>query len=225
MFGLEFGHAEPISPRVALHALILALILTQFLGAVYIWTFRGMSYTRSFVHAIVIGGVITAMLMLAIGDSIAAGLGLAGSLAIIRFRTSVRDPRDMVFIFAAMGAGIACGLHAYATAIAGTAVFAAAIAMLTWLEYGQTRQFDGLLRFYSGVDANNEQAMLDVLRAQTTRFALISMRQVKQGEAMEHAYQVRLGRRHDRTALVHALEAVPGLDDVSVHYQDETVEL
>jgi hypothetical protein len=90
--------------------------LTQMLGAVYVWTFRGMSYSQGLVHAIVLGSIIACMLMLAIGNSIAAGLGIAGGLAIVRFRTALRDPRDMMFVFAGLGTGIASGLGAHAAA-------------------------------------------------------------------------------------------------------------
>ena len=106
-----------------------------------------MSYTRSYLHAIVLGGVIACMLMLAINNNIAAGLGIMGSLAIVRFRTSMRDPRDMIFVFASMAAGIACGLGAHFVAILGTAVFCVTNAVVTMLNIGSQRQFDGLLRF------------------------------------------------------------------------------
>ena len=110
----------------ALTTVGIAFALAQIVSGVYIWTFRGLSYSRSFVQGIPLGAVITSMLMLAIGDSIAAGIGLAGGLSIVRFRTTMRDPRDMMFIFAGLGVGIACGLGAFPAAIVGTLSFAAA---------------------------------------------------------------------------------------------------
>ena len=110
MNGLELLFAldsEPLALRTAALSLLLAFGLTQVLGAIYVWTFRGMSYSQGLVHAIVLGSIIACMLMLAIGNSIAAGLGIAGGLAIVRFRTALRDPRDMIFVFAGLGTGIA----------------------------------------------------------------------------------------------------------------------
>ena len=83
----------------AMTAIGLAFALAQLVSGVYILTFRGLSYSRSFVQGIPLGAIVTSMLMLAIGDSIAAGIGLAGGLSIVRFRTTMRDPRDMVFIY------------------------------------------------------------------------------------------------------------------------------
>ena len=65
----------------ALFSIGLAFLLAQIVSGVYILTFRGLSYSRSFVQGIPLGAVVTSMLMLAIGDSIAAGIGLAGGLS------------------------------------------------------------------------------------------------------------------------------------------------
>ena len=96
-----------------------------------------------------LASIVTCMLMLAIGNSIAAGIGIAGGLSIIRFRTTMRDPRDMVFVFTALAAGIASGLQAYAAAIAGTAIFLVAALALDFTAFGARRHFDGLVRFSS----------------------------------------------------------------------------
>ena len=60
-------------------------------ATVYRWTFQGFSYSRSFVHTMILGGMIVTMLIMAIGNNLARGLGILGTLAIIRFRTP--DPR------------------------------------------------------------------------------------------------------------------------------------
>lgn len=218
------GAAATASLEMAALSLLLAFGLTQAIGAVYVWTFRGMSYSQGLVHAIVLGSIIACMLMLAIGNSIAAGLGIAGGLAIVRFRTALRDPRDMMFVFAALGAGIASGLGAHAAAALGTALFCAAVFTLTWTEFGSQRRFDGLLRFQLPVSAD-EGTVMALLRRYTKFVALVTLREVAQGQAMEHAYQVRLGDPKERAELVKALEAMPGIQDVSLLLQEPTVEL
>ncbi|MCB9567063.1 MAG: DUF4956 domain-containing protein [Myxococcales bacterium] len=224
MIELSLGYGGPSSPTSILLSLLLALGLTQALGAVYTWTFRGMSYSTGLVHAIVASGAVSCMLMLAIGNSIAAGLGIAGGLAIIRFRTALRDPRDMMFVFAALGAGIASGLGAHLAALAGTAAFCLTIISLTYTEFGSQRRIDGLLRFQLPI-TSDESAVMAILRRHTRFVALVTLREVAQGQAMEHAYQVRLGDPRHRTDLVRALEAVPGIQDISLLLQEPTVEI
>lgn len=218
------GAAATASSEAAALSLLLAFGLAQAIAAVYVWTFRGMSYSQGLVHAIVVGSVIACMLMLAVGNSIAAGIGIAGGLSIIRFRTALRDPRDMMFVFAALAAGIASGLGGHRAAVYGTVLFCAATATLTWTEFGSQRRFDGLLRFRLPTSAD-EVGLMTLLRRHTRFVALVTLREVAQGQAMEHAYQVRLGDPKHRIALVRELETLPGIQDVSLLLQEPTVEL
>lgn len=211
--------------EAAVFALVAAFLLGQAIAALYVWTYRGMSYTRSYVHAIAIGAVVACMIMLAISNNLAAGIGIAGSLSAMRLRIALRDPKDMIFIFAGMAVGVACGLSAFAVAAAGTAVFCVAIAALTITEFGRHQIFEGLLRFYAPVGADTEASINTVLRRYAGRFALTTMREVRQGSAMEYAYHLRTRRADDRVAMVRDLEAIGGVDGVTLHYQDAAQEL
>ena len=209
----------------ALLAIGLAFALAQVVSAVYIATFRGLSYSRSFVQGIPLGAIVTAMLMLAIGDSIAAGIGLAGGLSIVRFRTTMRDPRDMVFIFAGLGVGIACGLQAYPAAIGGTVMFCIATMLLFGIHYGARKQFDGLVRLVAPADPAAAELITAALREHTAHFVLVTMREAAQGDAFEHAYQVRIPDPDHRPSLLHALDAIEGTTDVALHMQEPTLEV
>jgi hypothetical protein len=224
----QLASARPgagLSFEAAVFALIAAFLLGQAIAALYVWTYRGMSYTRSYVHAIAIGAVVACTIMLATSNNLAAGIGIAGSLSALRLRIALRDPKDMIFIFAGMAIGVACGLAAFAVALAGTTVFCAAIAALTLVEFGQHQVFEGLLRFYAPVDENTEAAIGKVLKQYAGRFALTTMREVRQGTAMEYAYHLRTRRAADRVPMVRELEAIAGVDGVTLHYQDAAQEL
>jgi uncharacterized membrane protein YhiD involved in acid resistance len=218
------GSPATASPQLAALSLLLAFGLSQVISAVYFWTFRGMSYSHGLVHAMVMGSTIAAMLMLAIGNSVAAGLGIAGGLALVRFRTALRDPRDMMFVFAALGVGIASGLGAHVVAVFGTVLFCIAVITLSVSEFGSGRRFDGLVRFQLPVATDADEVM-KLLRRHSSSVALVTLREVAQGEAMEYAYQIRLGDPRKRVELVRALEGLPGIQDVSLLLQEPTVEL
>jgi uncharacterized membrane protein YhiD involved in acid resistance len=218
------NYSEPMTAKVALLSLLLAFGLTQAIAATYIWTFRGMSYSRSFVLTVAIGGIIACTLMLSINNSVAAGLGIAGSLAVIRFRTALRDPRDMLFIFASMAAGIAAGLRIYLAATLGTALFCITVLLLTLAEFGTQRKYDGLLRFQLPV--NTDEAIISsILRQYTRYFAMVSLREAAQGQMMERAYQVQLADQNQRTKLVHELESITDIEEVTLLLQEPTVEI
>ena len=218
------GSTGVASPQAVALSLLLAFVLAQLIAAVYVWTFRGMSYSTSLVHAMVIGSTIAAMLMLAIGNSIAAGIGIAGGLALVRFRTALREPRDMMFVFATLAVGIASGLGAHAVALLGTVMFCVIAATLSASEFGSQRRFDGLLRFQLPI-ASDEGEVMKLLRRHSSFVALVTLREVAQGQALEHAYQIRLADPKHRVALVQGLERLPGIQDVSLLLQEPTVEL
>ncbi len=209
----------------ALLAIGMAFALAQLVSAVYIATFRGLSYSRSFVQGIPLGAIVTSMLMLAIGDSIAAGIGLAGGLSIVRFRTTMRDPRDMVFIFAGLGVGICCGLQAYPAAIGGTLMFCLGTLLLFGIHYGARKQFDGMLRLVAPANEATAEAISAALRKHTGHFVMVTMREAAQGDAFEHAYQVRIPNPDERPALLHAIDSIDGTTDVALHMQEPTLEV
>jgi hypothetical protein len=218
------NYTEPVTMKTVLLSLLLSFGLAQAIAATYVWTFRGMSYSRSFVLTVAMGAVIACTLMLAINNSIAAGLGIAGSLAIIRFRTALRDPRDMVFVFASMAAGIASGLRVHLAAVLGTALFCVTVFLLTKVEFGSQRKFDGLLRFQLPIKSD-EGSIEPILSQHTSHFALVSLREAAQGEMLERAYQVQLPDPEKRAHLVHQLESLPGIQGVSLLLQEPTVEI
>lgn len=209
----------------ALLAIGLAFVLAQLISGVYLFTFRGMSYSRSFVQAIPLGAVVAAMLMLAVGESIAAGIGLAGGLSIIRFRTTMRDPRDMMFVFAGLGVGIACGLQAFPSAIGGTGVFCVSSMLLSLVAYGSQQQFDGLLRLTAPSNEDLRVRMTALLKEHTSHFALVTLREAAQGDVFEHAWQVRMPSPDSRTKLLEELDKLPEIHDLALHLQDPTLEV
>jgi hypothetical protein len=209
----------------SLLALLLAFALGQVVALVYIATFRGLSYARTTVHGLALGSVVTCMLMLAVGNSIAAGIGLAGGLSAVRFRTTLRDPRDIIFVFGALGVGMACGASAPGVAVLGTLVFSAGALLLHHSGYGTRRQPDGLLRFAVPTSPETENEILKILREHCRTFALVTLREAAHGAMMEYAYQVSLLDPELRAPLVKALQAIAGARDVALLLQEPSLEL
>ncbi|HEY4177134.1 MAG TPA: DUF4956 domain-containing protein [Kofleriaceae bacterium] len=228
MFDLEqilsISGGTPPTLKLAFFSLIGALLLGQLIAVAYVWSYRGMSYTRSQAHAITISGVIACMLMQAANNNLAAGIGIAGSLSVLRLRIALRDPKDLVFIFAGVAVGVACGVHAFTVAIAGTVVFIGTALGLVLLEMGGRDDFDGTLRFHGPTDEVTEAAISTLLNKYAKRFVLLTLRETRQGEAVEYAYHLRLRQEKDRVALVRELEAVKGVDGVTLYYQEATTE-
>ena len=221
---LSYGF-EQIEWQVALLSFLLAFILTTIIALIYEKTFQGLSYSRGLVQSMILGSIVSCLLMIAIGDNIARGIGIVGSLAIIRFRTNLRDPRDLVFVFASLGIGVACGVQSYATATIGAIVFCLIVMTLYISPFGSRRKHDGLLRFQIPPGAGTQEQVNGILRNLTKHFVLVTMRDVAQGQACDYAYQVKLASTVDNQALLAELEKVPGIRGLSYTNQEATVEV
>jgi len=148
---LDILKLQATSPHPTLitiiYTILLSFMLSTLIAVTYEKTFRGLSYSRNFIQALVLASIVAATVMHAIGDSLARGLGMLGALAIIRFRTNLRDARDIIFMFASLAAGIACGVSGFAIAIVGTLGFCLVAGILYFSPFGQPSYFDGMLRF------------------------------------------------------------------------------
>ena len=96
------GPARAFSPLQILFSLLLSFFMSLLLAAVYRHTHSGFSYSRSFVQTISLAAIVACIMIIAIGNNLARGLGILGALALIRFRTPIRDPRDIIHLFASL---------------------------------------------------------------------------------------------------------------------------
>ncbi len=219
------ARTDVVDWRTTAVSLLLAFALAQLVAGTYIVTFRGLSYSRSFVQSMAMGGIVTALLMLAIGNSIPAGIGIAGGLAIVRFRTTMRDPRDMVFVFAALAVGVASGLRAFAPAVLGALIFCGAALALHLSAYGARKQHDGLIRFVASNVPACQEAVARTLRQHCRSFTLVTLRDVAEGDLLEHCYQVSLPDPSTRGMFVSAMQKLDGVRDVSLMLQEPSLDL
>ncbi len=220
-----FGAARFLSLEQILTAILASFALSMVSASVYRWTHRGLSYSRSFVHTQVLGSIVSCVMIMAIGNNLARGLGIVGTLAIIRFRTPIRDPRDIIFLFMALAAGIASGAGAYAIGVGGTAVFSLVALYLHWSPFASRREYEGLLRYMREPEHSGQSEVEKLLRHYCSAYHLVAMREAVQGGLIEHSYQIRLSDPSYRADLIQRLNAVAGISDVSLLMQRSTVEI
>lgn len=123
--------------EVALFSLMLAFLLSGALAMVYRWTYEGSDFPNHFFQGMVLSSTVSSMIMMAVGNNLAVGFGIIGAVAIIRFRMNVQNPRNIIFMFAALSIGIATGVYGYAVAVAGTSMFCLISVVLHYSPYGK----------------------------------------------------------------------------------------
>ncbi|MBR2074474.1 MAG: DUF4956 domain-containing protein [Fibrobacter sp.] len=207
------------------YTLLLAFVLSSIIGWTYERTFLGLSYSRNYVQALVLSSVVAATVMQAIGDNVGRGLGMLGALSIVRFRTSFKDPRDIMFIFAALGAGIGCGVYAWGAAVGGTLAFCIVAFLLSRTGLGTKHFFDGMLRFAMPNTSEPRLETEKILRKNLKTFILITMREVNGGERIDVAYQIKLKASKPAAEVLAELSKVEGLSDIQFMMQDATTDM
>jgi uncharacterized membrane protein YhiD involved in acid resistance len=220
-----YGSTRWLDAEQILLALVMPFVLAGVIATVYRWTFQSISYSRSFIHTMVLSSMIVSMVIMAVGDSFARGLGILGSLAIVRFRTPVRDPRDMVFLYACMGVGITCGAAAFGVAIISTVVISLAVLLLHWSPFASRRAHEALLRYVVPATFPSDDKVKDLLRTTCASFSLVALREVGQGERVECCYQIRLLDPSYQLDIVEGLSKIPDLTEPNLLLQRTTVEL
>lgn len=152
---------------------------------VYRLNYRGALFSRSFCASLFAMTLITTLLIMAVRSNIYLSLGTLGALSIVRFRTAVKEPMDMAFMFLSISAGIICGANLLGIAIAGVACVC-----LILFGVGRLPRMAGTYIVMVTADSGAEQRILDLLR-QGTRSASLKSKTVSNG-ITEYAWEVSL---------------------------------
>ena len=106
-----------LSTTSVIMALLITAVIAVYIFAVYRVVCRKAFYSRSFAISLPVIAMITASVIIAVQSSIVISLGMVGALSIVRFRTAVKDPMDLAFLFWSISVGIICGATLYEVAV------------------------------------------------------------------------------------------------------------
>lgn len=207
------------------YAFLLSFVLGTAIAVIYIKSFQGLSYSRNFIHAIILCPIVIAIAMQAIGDNVARGIGMIGALSLLRFRTNIKDPRDMFFVFASMTIGLASGVHAYGIAVIGVFCFAAAVWVLSKTPFAYGPQYDGLLRLNLTREGVEQRQLEEALGDSCKHFALLSIREVGQGDRLDFSYQVKMKPGRSTDELVSRIGRIQNARGVNLMMQESVIEV
>jgi uncharacterized membrane protein YhiD involved in acid resistance len=176
-------------------SLILSFVLSAVIGYVYKITHHGTSYTQSYVHTLVLMGMVVSTIMLIVGSNIARAFSLVGALSIIRFRNAVKETRDVGFIFFAMAVGMATGTKFYLLAVVTTVVISLVILLMNRFDWYSREAASQLIKIQVPNSADFDTLFDKVFAKYTSESELISVDSVRSGMLTELIYTITLRKR------------------------------
>jgi hypothetical protein len=194
---------------------VLAIIMGFVISQVYKRTHRGLNYETSFLTTLILLGPIVTAVMIFIQGSLVLSLGLVGSLSIIRFRTPIKDTRDMVFLFWVIATGLGCGIYNWTLVIIFTLLELMTVIVLYFTKYGQSRNNDYVLILSGGSSYPDTDA--ERIIKQHTFDVRVRSREVE-NDIWEIIFEVRFAGNvaEESKQLVQELQASPSIYKVSL---------
>ncbi len=192
--------------------MVAALAMGCLIYLVYSKCYTGVIYSRSFAITLVGMTVLTAMVTLAISTNIVISLGMVGALSIVRFRTAIKDPLDLLYIFWAITSGIAAGANMYLLVVITAVVMILLIVLLRQKQH-QGRIYIVIVHF-DGPDAED-----GLVHAFGRLKYFVKSKTLRQGST-ELAVEVFC--KHNDTAFLERIRKVPGVQDATlIQYNGE----
>ncbi len=198
----------------------LAFFLSMVVALVYMHTQKHFSHSTSFVHSIFLFAVLTTVITMLIGDNVARAFGLVGALSIIRFRNSLKDTIDAVYIFWSLAIGLACGSGLYLMALVMVPICAAMAMILHLFKIGYSKNHSSILKVK--VEEKNEasivETMVNKIQEKSVRFRQLNI--LSNSNLLEKTYifSVTARKSPDLTSLgeqLREIEGVKGLEQLS----------
>ncbi|MBQ8764431.1 MAG: DUF4956 domain-containing protein [Clostridia bacterium] len=184
-------------------ALGLSFVLGLFIFLIYKKTYQGVMYSDSFGVSLIAMSMITSLVIIAVTSNVVLSLGMVGALSIVRFRTAIKEPMDIAFLFWAIAVGIVLGAGLLPLAIIGSVIIGIIIVVFSTRKIGDTP-------YILVVNCKNEEIenTANTLIKEEAKKSLLKSKSVNK-LGIELTYEIRI--KDDNTGFVNKLSAVDGV--------------
>ena len=203
-------------PNEIIFNLILSFFLGVLISFVYKKTHRGMSYSQSFMITNIFLSLIVCMVIMTIGNSIARAFALVGALSIIRFRTVIKDPKDIVFIFWSLATGMVCGTGQYFLAFVSSSIITIVAYILYKTNYGSIYKSEFILQFRYNKAAENETSYLKDLNRFCSVSTLLNSEPSSDNKSLKLTYDIVLKEEKDVNNFILEVSKCAGVNEASI---------
>lgn len=195
-------------------ALLLAFGIGLFIFFVYKKTYQGVMYSSSFGTTLVALTMITTVVILAVTSNVVLSLGMVGALSIVRFRTAIKEPLEIAFLFWAIASGIVLAAGLIPLAVIGSII----IGMMLILLVNRKPYYNPYIVVLSCENSKAEQEAKEFLSRQVQKYVVKSKMATK--DMIELNLEIRM--KNESTEFINALSEMPGIHSaVLVSYNGE----
>lgn len=188
----------------SLIGLVVAFFIGLFIYVVYKKTFNGVIYSHSFNISLLIMTMATSLVIMGISSNVLLSLGMVGALSIVRFRTPIKDPMDLVYIFWAIVSGILCGAGFIPLVIIG-AVLIGLVLLVLVNKITVENPYLLVVKFEEDLACEEVER---IIAAQSKKFALKS-KSIIQDYEIESTYEIRV--KQNDAKVMDTIIKVPGV--------------
>ena len=194
--------------------LIVTALLALYIFAIYRLVTRKVFYSKNFNISLAVMSLITAAIILAMQSNLVISLGMVGALSIVRFRTAIKDPMDLAFLFWSISIGIICGAGLYEIALVTSVGVTVFILVLDMLPVGKAP----MMLVVNSSEMNVEKAVLDVV-GKYARYYKVKSRNLSKGR-LDLVIELKV---KEESALVSEVAALDGMLSASMISHDGEV--
>ena len=194
--------------------LIVTALLALYIFAIYRLVTRKVFYSKNFNISLAVMSLITAAIILAMQSNLVISLGMVGALSIVRFRTAIKDPMDLAFLFWSISIGIICGAGLYEIALVTSVGVTVFILVLDMLPVGKAP----MMLVVNSSEMDGEKAVLDVV-GKYARYYKVKSRNLSKGR-LDLVIELKV---KEESALVSEVAALDGMLSASMISHDGEV--
>ncbi|OGY50241.1 MAG: hypothetical protein A3J65_04390 [Candidatus Buchananbacteria bacterium RIFCSPHIGHO2_02_FULL_45_11b] len=204
------------NPVLVAANLIAAFLLSLLIAIVYKKTHKGLSYSQTFVLTLIITGMVIAAVMMVIGNNIATAFGVFGAFSLLRFRSAVKDLKDMGFLFLVLAVGMAVGTNNHIIALLTTIIVLSIILILTRINFGSIRKFDYILTFILDTRQAEENSYKSIFLKYLKSNSILNIKTKEDGQVLQLSFSIKFVSESDLEIFINKLENLTGVSEVNL---------
>ncbi len=212
-----------ISPVTIVLNIIFSLILLLGMVWVYKKTHKGLSYSPSFIFTLVIVGILGTVIMMVVQNSLVGAIVLLGAFSMIRFRTILKETRDIAFVFFALVIGISVGTNNYAIVLIATVMISLIILLLDRYNVGSLVGGLGMILTFNAKNDFDIGAVKTALLQYSDSFELLQVRTAGV-DINSYAFSIKPKKDLDSVQIIKILKNHPAITDIEIITGEHGVE-